>query len=256
MTMLAHDKGSTDYERAGPVGQRPLVLFHTLLADRSVYDGIFSQLEQNRDVVRFHFPGCGQSSGACASIDDYVAWTIAFLNALNFGQPVDIFSNGFGGFVSVGVTARAPHLVHHLIIANSGAAFPDERKVPLLKMADAVDHLGVQAVLDTAMSRMFPADFAQAHPDIVQARRQSLLQTDAHQFSQACRALAALDYTDLARSIDRPVTVVAGLDDGTTPPSMSQTLHQLIPGSSYREIADCGHCPQIQQPQQVLSLLH
>jgi 3-oxoadipate enol-lactonase len=255
MTLLVHNKGQTDYERAGPQGERPLVLFHTLLADRSVYDGIFAELAKNRDVVRFHFPGCGASTGSCASIDDYADWTIAFINALNFGQAVDIFSNGFGGFVSVGVTAKSPQLVRQLIIANSGAAFPEERKLPLLKMAEAVDKMGVGAVLDTAISRMFPPQFADAHPDIVQARRQALLQTDGAQFAVACRALAALDYTDLARRIERPVTVVAGLDDGTTPPSMSQTLHQLIAGSSYREIADCGHCPQIQQPQQVLALL-
>lgn len=255
MTTVQHSLGSTDYERAGPLGQRPLLLFHTLLADRSVYDGVFSELAQNRDVIRFHFPGFGGSVGQCLSIDDYADWTIAFIKTLNLDQPVQIFSNGFGGFVSVGVTAKAPELVHHLTIANSGAAFPDERKPPLHKMAEAVEAKGIAAVLDIAISRMFPEGFAKANPSVVEARRSALSKTDPHQFAIACRALASLDYRKLASTIQRPVRVVAGLDDATTPPTMSQELHQIIEGSSYQEIKDCGHCPQIQQPLEVLALL-
>jgi len=255
MPTITHALGTTDYERAGPAGQRPLVLFHTLLADRSVYDGIFPVLAKSRDVVRFQFPGFGDSVGSCQSVDDYALWTISFLRALNLGQPAEVFSNGFGGFVSVGVTSKTPELVSRLTIANSGAAFPEERKPPLLKMAEAVETKGVAAVLDTAISRMFPEDFAKSHPEIVAQRKAALAKTNPKQFAAACRALSQLDYCEAAKSITRPVRVVAGLDDATTPPAMSQELHALVAGSSYSEIADCGHCPQIQQPDKVLALL-
>jgi len=255
MAITTHSLGTTDYERAGPMGQRTLVLFHTLLADRSVYDGIFSDLAERRDVIRFHFPGFGASVGTCQSIDDYVLWTISFLKALGIAQPVEVFSNGFGGFVSVGLTRQAPDLVARLTIANSGAAFPEERKPPLLKMAEIVETKGIDDVLDIAISRMFPEAFARANPGIVQERRSALSQTNPQQFAAACRALARLDYRAAAREIIRPVRIVAGLDDLTTPPSMSQELHQLIAGSSYVEMPACGHCPQIQQPERVLELL-
>jgi 3-oxoadipate enol-lactonase len=255
MTTITHALGTTDYERLGPQGQRPLVLFHTLLADRSVYDGIFATLAEKRDVIRFQFPGFGASVGVCKSIDDYALWTISFLQSLAMGQPVEVFSNGFGGFVSVGVISKAPELVSRLTIANSGASFPEERKPPLLKMAELVETKGIESVLDTAISRMFPEAFAQANPAIVQARKAALSKTNPQQFSAACRALSQLDYREAARGIKRPVRIVAGLDDATTPPSMSQELHQLITGSSYAEIPACGHCPQIQQPEKVLELL-
>jgi 3-oxoadipate enol-lactonase len=255
MPTLQHSLGITDFERSGPAGHRPLVLFHTLLADRSVYDEIFPTLAQKRDVIRFQFPGFGLSSGQCQSIDDYASWTIAFLKALNLPCPADIFSNGFGGFVSVGVTSRAPELVGQLTIANSGAAFPSERKPPLLNMARLVETQGIDSVLDTAISRMFPESFASANPEIVKARKKALSETDSKQFALACRALENLDYRDLAKSITRPVHIVAGLNDATTPPAMSQELHSLISGSRYSEIDDCGHCPQIQQSQKVLELL-
>lgn len=255
MATLSHSFGTSDYERAGPKGHRPLILFHTLLADRSVYDGIFPHLVEKRDVIRFQFPGFVASEGQCESIDDYAIWTIAFIRTLAIGQPVEIFSNGFGGFVSLGVISKAPDLVCSLTIANSGATFSDDRKLPLLKMAEVVEAKGIEAVLNTAISRMFPESFAKAHPAIVLARKSALRHADPRQFSIACRALATLDYRKAARAITVPVRIVAGLDDATTPPSMSQDLHQLISGSSYIEISDCGHCPQIQQPSRVLELL-
>jgi 3-oxoadipate enol-lactonase len=255
MTTLVHPLGKTDFERAGPSGERPLVLFHTLLADRTVYDVIFPVLAKSRDVIRFHFPGFGDSSGQCQSIDDYAQWAIAFIKALGLGKPVEIFSNGFGGFVSIGVTGGAPELVARLTIANSGAAFPEDRKPPLLKMAELVETQGILAVLDTAISRMFPPAFAAANPDLVQARKLALSQTHPQQFATACRALAKLDFRETARQIRRPVRIVAGLDDATTPPAMSQELHELIAGSTYSEIADCGHCPQLQRPSEILGML-
>ncbi len=255
MPTLEHSLGTTDFERAGPSNHRTLVLFHTLLADRSVYDGIFSELAKSRDVIRFQFPGFGESRGRCESIDDYASWTISFLKALALPEPTDIFSNGFGGFVSVGVVSRAPELIRQLTIANSGAAFPDERKPPLLKMAELVETKGIESVLDTAISRMFPEEFATSNPQIVKERKEALSKTDPQQFARACRALEQLDYRDLAKDIAKPVHIVAGLNDATTPPVMSQELHKIILGSEYSEIDDCGHCPQIQQPQRVLQLL-
>ncbi len=255
MPTLEHSLGATDFERAGPTQQRPLVLFHTLLADRSVYDGIFPVLAKTRDVIRFQFPGFGDSKGRCESIDDYASWTISFLKALALPCPVDVFSNGFGGFVSVGVVSRAPELVNKLTIANSGAAFPDERKPPLLKMAELVETKGIESVLDTAISRMFPEEFATANPEIVKQRKEALSKTNPQQFAVACRALEKLDYRALAKGISKPVHIVAGLNDATTPPAMSQELHKIIQGSEYSEIDDCGHCPQIQQPQKTLQLL-
>ena len=49
-----------------------------------------------------------------------------------------------------------------------------------------------------------------------------------------------------------------GLDkikDETTPPSMSNALYEKIDQANYHEIKDSGHCPQIQQPEKLLSLI-
>ena len=67
-------------------------------------------------------------------------------------------------------------------------------------------------------------------------------------FSRACLALATLDTASQLSSIANPTLVMCGALDLTTPPVLAQALAQGIPGAIYREIADSGHCPMVEQP--------
>jgi len=253
--ILAHDLGQVEYEEAGPKGRQTLVLFHTLLAEMSVYDRIFPELAKSRHVLRFNFPGYGKSTGQCKSIDDYADWTAAVFKAFKFNHPAHIFSNGFGGFVSLAFCLRHPSLVASLTVANSGPGFPEERKVPLRALSQNSIKLGMSAVLDVAINRMFPSSFAQAHPEIIERRKQALSGADPAQFSQACLALTELDLSSRLADIRCPVKVIAGMDDQTTPPEMSRALVTGIPNVRYNEIPLCGHCPQLQRPEELIRLI-
>ena len=259
MQQIQTQNGIASYETRGNIDAPTLVLFHTLLADCSVYDDIIDKLAETFHVTRFNFPGYGGSTGECNTIDDYADWTAAFFQSLtiskNGNKAVSVFSNGFGGFVSVGLCLRHPELVSHLIIANSGGAFPEERKIPLHVMSKKVRSNGLNAVLDIAMSRMFPDDFREANPEIISERKTKLLSADPNQFAKACEALSKLDYLSEAHQIDCAVDVIAGMQDETTPPSMSNELYAQISQANYHQIEDSGHCPQIQQPEKLLSLI-
>jgi len=259
MQRIDTNKGTAYYETKGSADAPNLVLFHTLLADCSVYDGVIDNLAENFHVTRFHFPGYGGSIGECKTIDDYADWTAALIETLNLSnngsKPICVFSNGFGGFVSVGLCLRHPEIVSHLIISNSGGAFPQERKVPLNGMSQKVLSDGINSVLDIAMSRMFPDAFRQANPDIISERKEKLLTADPKQFAKACQALSQLDYLSHASQIKCNVDIIAGMQDETTPPSMSSELYDQIEQANYHEIDDSGHCPQIQQPEKLLSLI-
>ena len=124
MLQIKTTAGEAMYETRGDNEAPTLVLFHTLLADCSVYDGIIERLAENFCVTRFNFPGYGDSTGECDSIDDYADWTAAFFQALNLSQkkkPISIFSNGFGGFVSLGLCLRHPKLVSHRLSIHSNS---------------------------------------------------------------------------------------------------------------------------------------
>jgi pimeloyl-ACP methyl ester carboxylesterase len=44
--------------------------------------------------------------------------------------------------------------------------------------------------------------------------------------------------------------------DQTTPPALARALAEGIPGARYAEIADSGHCPMLEQPQELARLMN
>jgi 3-oxoadipate enol-lactonase len=242
---------NVDYDQTG--SGKDLLLLHTLLADASVYDEILPAVAAQRRVTRLSFPGFGASDRGCATIEAFADWTAAAMDALELPTDTDVFANGFGGFVAVGLALRHGDRFGRLVLADTGAAFPEPAKVPLRTMAEKVETDGIEAILDTAIGRMFPPEYAAAAPDVVATRKARLRTVDPAAFADACRALAALDHRPRLGEIDKPVLVVVGLADQTTPPAMSRELADGIPGARYEEMPGVGHCPQLQDQKLLLS---
>ena len=72
---------------------------------------------------------------------------------------------------------------------------------------------------------------------------------------RACLALAALDLRSRLASIRNPTLVMCGALDQTTPPALARDVASAIPGALYRVIEDSGHCPMLEQPKALVSML-
>jgi 3-oxoadipate enol-lactonase len=120
-------------------------------------------------------------------------------------------------------------------------------------MAQRVSEAGMRAVLDAAIGRMFPPEFAQKHPKIIAARKAALVTVDPQCFARACLALASLDLSSSAEKIHNPTLVLCGALDQTTPPTLARALAGRIPGAYYEEIPGSGHCPMLEQPDALLA---
>ena len=119
-------------------------------------------------------------------------------------------------------------------------------------MAEKVETDGIAAILDTAIGRMFPPEYAAAAPDVVATRKARLRTVDPAAFADL-PALAALDHRPRLGEIEKPVLVVVGLADQTTPPAMARELADGISGARYEGLPGVGHCPQLQDPKLLLS---
>jgi 3-oxoadipate enol-lactonase len=122
-------------------------------------------------------------------------------------------------------------------------------------MSELVTEGGMGAVVDVAVRRIFPQPYLEAHPEVVDERRAVLEAVDPVAFAAACRALAVLDLRPSLGRIENRTLVVAGADDATTPPGMGEELAAGIPGAQLRVLPDCGHCPQLQQPDALVGVL-
>lgn len=236
-----------EYDQAG--AGPDLLLLHSLLTEMSVFDSLWPTLKQRYRVTRINLPGYGQSMPRLlTSVADYADHVNSVLDKLKLPPETHVFGNGFGAFVALVLALRHGKRFNRLLLADVVAAFPEPARAPFHLMSEKVTSLGMSAVLDAAIGRMFPPAFQTAHPDEVALRKAVLSRVDAAGFSRACLSLAALDTTPQLKTITNPTLVMCGALDLTTPPALAAALAQGIPGAAYREIADCGHCPMVEQP--------
>jgi len=232
---------------------RDLVLLHSLLSDRGSFEAVVPALSQSYRLTLVDLPGFGASSPAGPGVEDFADRLVGVFAALGLPRETDVLGNGFGGFIALALAQSHGDLFERLVLVDTGAAFPDAGKAAFQAMAEKVETDGMAAVLDTAISRLFPDDFIAANRSLVEQRKAVLRRADPAHFAGACRALAGVDLRPGLGRIANPTLVVVGLRDEATPPPLSQELAAGIEGARLVEIPHCGHSPQMQDPEAFLS---
>ena len=245
MALVTVGGAQVEYDQRGAGAN--LLLIHSLLTEMTVFDLILPKLSGR--ITRINLLGFGVSSPLVLNtVGEHADHVERVMDTLDLPRDTAVFGNGFGAFVALELAIRHGARFGKLIVADTLAAFPEPARAPFRAMAERVRAGGMAAVLDTAIGRMFPPAFAQAHPEIIAERKAALAAVDPQCFARACLALAALDLTVQAAEIHNPTLVLCGELDQTTPPSLARELASLIPGARYEEISGTGHCPMLEQP--------
>jgi 3-oxoadipate enol-lactonase len=248
--------GGLDVEYQQTGAGSSLLLLHSLLTEMSVFDEVLPSLTSKYRITRIHLPGFGASSPAVLnSVADHADHLARAMDALDLPSMTDVFGNGFGAFVALELAIRHGSRMGRLMVADTVPAFPEAARVPFRAMAEKVRAGGMQPVLDTAIGRMFPNAFQEARPAVVAARKAALARVDPQCFARACLALAQMDLQPLLGGIRNPTLVMCGALDLTTPPALAEQAARAIPGAKYREIAGSGHCPMLEQPAVLVSMM-
>jgi len=254
MPIVAVQGSAVEYERSG--SGPDLLLLHSLLTDLTVFDRMLPPLAAAHRVTRINLPGFGRSAPvALESVADHATHVVRVMDALELARDTDVFGNGFGAFVAAELAVTHGAQFRRLALADVVATFPEPARAPFRVMAEKVRAGGVPAVLDAAIGRMFPADFAARHPEVVAERKSALAGVAPECFARACLALAALDLTPRLGRIRNPTLVLCGALDQTTPPALARVLAAQIPSAIYREIPGSGHCPMLEQPDALVGFL-
>ncbi len=254
MPLPALDEIEVQHDHAGT--GPGLLLIHSLLTDLTVFDGVVGPLAASRRVTRINLPGFGRSTPVVIdSVADHADHVAAVMQALELGPDTAVVGNGFGAFVAAELAIRHGARFDRLILADVVPAFPEPARAQFRGMAEKVRTGGMEAVLDAAIGRMLPPEFAAANAAIVAAREEALAGVDADCFARACLALAALDLAPRLGNVRNRTLVACGALDQTTPPALAREVAARIPGAVYREIPGSGHCPMLEQPEALVGLV-
>lgn len=234
---------------------RPLVLLHSLLADRTSFDRVIAALTASHQVFALDLPGFAGSDfvdGGLEAVADRVA---EGLKTLRLAERPILLGNGYGGFVALMVAIRHPDLAERLVLADCGAMFSPAGRAAFVGMSAAAEKAGLAAVADTAMRRLFAPEYQALHPELIAARRERFLAVEPRTFHAACAALATLDLRAHLTSVRLPVLVLVGEMDEATPPPMSHELAAGLPDARLVVLPGCAHVPQLQAPKLFLSTI-
>ena len=233
-----------------------LLLLHSLLTELTVFARVLPALEAKYRVTRINLPGFGASAPvALDTVADHADHVARVMDAMKLPPSTDVFGNGFGAFVALELAVRHGPRLGRLLVADTLAAFPEPARMPFRGMAERVRAGGMAAVLDTAIARMFPPEFAAANPGVIEERKRALAAVEPQCFARACLALAELDLASKVKDIKNSTLVMCGALDQTTPPALARELAAIIPGARYEEIPGSGHCPMLEQPDALARLM-
>ncbi|WP_341770197.1 3-oxoadipate enol-lactonase [Actinomadura darangshiensis] len=194
-------------------------------------------------VLRYDLPGHGgaPAPGGPFTIGDLAGGIIALLDGLGVDRAA-YAGVSLGGAVGTALAIRAPDRVASLVLCCTSPRFGDPG--PWRDRAALVRREGVGPVADTAAGRWFTRSFTGAEPYVAMLRA-----TDPEGYAGCCDALAGFDATGRLAEITAPALVIAGSQDGPTPPQgHADRLAAGIPDARLTVIEGAGHLANAERP--------
>lgn len=227
-------------------GEGPaLVFLHGAAGNHMIW---WQQLPAFRDrfrCVSIDHRGFGRSTdpageGAARFVDDLEA----LLDALAIERTA-LVSQSMGGRTALGFAVRYPQRVSALVLADTSAAVDWPEFNARLEEQRVAIGLARGPLVVAALGQKFQQ--RDAERSFLYRQISGLNPPDAAATARIV-ARGPATRTDLD-SFGAPTLLIVGTDDPLTPPATMRELHEAIPGSEYREFADCGHSVYFEDPE-------
>jgi 3-oxoadipate enol-lactonase len=238
------------YALTGPESGPALALVNSLGTDFRLWDAFLPHLAPGWRLLRWDFAGHGLSEpmeGPC-TIARHADDLAALMDAAGIARAA-VFGVSVGGLIGQQLAATRPARVRGLVAAYTAAKIGDAAlwngRIAMVR------EQGLAAMADAILERWFPAAWRAARPAELALWRMMLSRQSAEGYAATCAALRDADLTESAARIACPTLVIAGLEDGSTPPDLVRGLARLVPGARLAEIPGAGHLPMVDAPEAV-----
>jgi 3-oxoadipate enol-lactonase len=236
----------------GPASAPVLVLAHALGTDLTIWDGVLGHLHGRFRTLTYDHRGHGGSDvpappysmGALITDLERLIDHFALKDAVVIGVSL-------GGLVAQGLAIKRLDLVRALVLSNTAARIGTQ-ELWHRRIAE-VRTTGLETYAEGAMQRILGPKY-QSHPSHAYLR--SLL-TNTHPdgWVGCAAAIAGCDLYTTTATLRLPSLVIAGANDGTTPPDLVRETANLIPGHRFALIRGAGHLPMVEKPAEFAALL-
>lgn len=252
------------YDRAGPRGRLPVLLIHAGVADRRMWDPVWTGLTAGRDVIRLDLRGYGRSVSppdtTLRPVDD-VLETLALLDV---GR-CHVIGASYGAGVSVELALARPEAVASLLLVAPGgsliATATDDLRAFFAAERDALAAGDVDLAVEANLAAW--VDGPTRRPDAVDpAVREDVgrMQRLAFDITASWGGVdeqeldpPALEQLSAVRS---PTLVLVGALDLDAVLDAARQVVEGIDGARLVEWQDVAHLPSLERPGAFVTLVH
>jgi 2-hydroxy-6-oxonona-2,4-dienedioate hydrolase len=257
----------TRYLRAGTMGP-PLVLLHGVGDNAFDWQWVMPALASTHRVYALDLPGSG---GSAKPLTDYspaffTRFVAAFLDALSVDRAT-VMGNSLGGLVGLRLALAEPERVTALGLVSSGGL---GREVTYVLRSMALPGYGKLAVAwgkkrpgaaQRAVGRaaqIFARPWDAPREWIKEQYRLARLPGFLEAQLATVRAQVGLKgqrevLVDRLAQLERPTILVWGTRDRVLPYSQAKEAFSRLPEGYLELIPECGHLPQVEQPERFVS---
>lgn len=233
------------YVNQGPQDGPALVFCNSLGTDLRVWEPLLPHLPAGLRILRYDKRGHGLSEmpPGSYSIEDLADDAAALIRDRGLSRVVFV-GLSIGGLIGQSLAMRHRDLLAGLVISNSAAKI-GEAQMWRDRIA-AIRANGLSSIAAATMERWFSLAFRNSGR--VAPWQRMLERQPLEGYAACCEAIAAADLRTDAARLDLPVQLIAGTQDGATPPEVVQATADLIAGARFDLIEDAGHIPSVETP--------
>lgn len=236
----------------GDPGGAPVVFSNSLGTDLRLWDDVVALLPPGLRIIRYDMRGHGLSDCPRApyAMGAMVHDLEGLLDALDVRDAV-LVGLSVGGMIAQGLAAKRLDQIRAVVLSNTGVKIGT--KAMWQERIDMVASQGLAAMSEAIMERWFSRKFRKSGP--LAPWRRMVETTPAEGYAGVCAAIAGSDFITPTSGLRLPAMVIAGSEDGATPPDLVRDLAGLIPGARFELMRGAGHLPCAEQPRDYAALL-
>lgn len=240
-------------ELTGPANAPVLVLLHALGTNLSLFDPLLPLLPKGLRLLRLDLRGHGLSDAPSApyAMGALIRDIERAMDHFALSDAV-VLGVSLGGMVAQGLAVKRLDLVRALVLSNTAAKI-GSAEMWQTRIAE-VRATGLADYAPGAMERMFGRNW-QAVPGMLRIR-EMLTTTNPEGWIGCAHALAGTDFYTTTATLTLPTLMIAGANDGTTPPDLVRETANRSGGHRFALMRAAGHLPFVEKPAEYAALLN
>ena len=234
----------------------PLYMVHGIGSRKVTWDGLMPHITPYFTCVSYDLRGHGNSPVTAPpySLDDLVEDLEALRVKLEH-ERIHVVGHSLGGMIGPAYARAYPDRVCSLGLLSTAAGRSDDEREKLISLIERMEREGVAPVLDTLLDRWYTNDFLHARTDLVEYRKQQVIDTPADVFLSVFRIYATTEMGPWLHEIQAPCLVLTGEFDGGCSPRLNQFIAGELKHSELVVLDRLKHSILMEAPDQVASVL-